>query len=363
MKTSFILFLFLVVFLFAGCTPAKNPPKLPANEVAPGVPYLWPKEESSTAAVSDTPTLKINDNETYNSAVARIDDTIITLKEFDYHFAMALRSARATSRAELTELYQAVLDSLIDRELLLRYADEQEITVTEDEVDRAVEEFVAGFEGGWAGFKSMLLENMQSQEEYREQVVKRSLILNKLTSRLRVQFRYVAPGEVLAEYERSKDEFQTEESRKVFLIIAFGNREKTEDIISNAKNRLEKGEDFATVARDVSEGPKAEEGGDQGWVKKGELASDLAEAIFSMREGEVKSATGNSFSFIAKLEKIRPKKVRAYEEVQEEIRERLMRKAVEEKKNELIERLKRDSTINTMSARDYIRYRMGEAAR
>jgi parvulin-like peptidyl-prolyl isomerase len=56
--------------------------------------------------------------------------------------------------------------------------------------------------------------------------------------------------------------------------------------LAKIKTRLDAGADFATIARDISEGPQAGRGGELGWVAKGQLASNLTDAIFAAPIGK-----------------------------------------------------------------------------
>ena len=56
--------------------------------------------------------------------------------------------------------------------------------------------------------------------------------------------------------------------------------------IEEAKRRADAGEDFATIAREVSEGPEAEDGGELGWIAKTQLDETLETAIFATPVGE-----------------------------------------------------------------------------
>jgi len=56
--------------------------------------------------------------------------------------------------------------------------------------------------------------------------------------------------------------------------------------ILEAKARIDGGEDFATVAREVSE-DKARQGGDLGWFPRGRMVGDFEKVAFSLKKGEI----------------------------------------------------------------------------
>jgi len=55
----------------------------------------------------------------------------------------------------------------------------------------------------------------------------------------------------------------------------------------SARNRLDLGEDFEDVSRDVSRAPNANEGGALGYISQGTLPQGLDDVVFSLSAGEV----------------------------------------------------------------------------
>lgn len=71
-------------------------------------------------------------------------------------------------------------------------------------------------------------------------------------------------------------------------VILFEDRRlDPEQRMNGAKLRAEQGEDFAKLARELSEGPEAAEGGEIGWVARGQFDRTLEDAIFGVEVGKV----------------------------------------------------------------------------
>jgi parvulin-like peptidyl-prolyl isomerase len=56
--------------------------------------------------------------------------------------------------------------------------------------------------------------------------------------------------------------------------------------LAQIKTRVDSGADFATIARDVSEGQEASKGGQLGWIARGQLQKELIDAIFAAPIGK-----------------------------------------------------------------------------
>ena len=92
----------------------------------------------------------------------------------------------------------------------------------------------------------------------------------------------------------NKDEFSI--IAEVHLATIFlkqedpSNQEETVALLRKAEEivfRLKKGEDFGKMAREFSQGPGAEEGGDLGFFKTAQLDPDLLEVLKGMSTGDV----------------------------------------------------------------------------
>jgi peptidyl-prolyl cis-trans isomerase SurA len=80
-------------------------------------------------------------------------------------------------------------------------------------------------------------------------------------------------------------------------------QERAEQVLS----RLRAGEDFAQVAREVSDDlATRESGGDLGWVRQGQLLPEFEDVLFRMRPGQVSNIVETSVGYhIIKLERVR----------------------------------------------------------
>jgi peptidyl-prolyl cis-trans isomerase D len=80
---------------------------------------------------------------------------------------------------------------------------------------------------------------------------------------------------------------------------------KAKKKIDDAKARLDKGEDFAAVARELSEDGSAAVGGELGCVGKGKMVKPFEEAVFKAEEGKISDVVETQFGLhLVKVDKI-----------------------------------------------------------
>ncbi|MGB3210306.1 MAG: SurA N-terminal domain-containing protein [Desulforhopalus sp.] len=102
--------------------------------------------------------------------------------------------------------------------------------------------------------------------------------------------------------------------------------QKAEEILALAR----KGGDFDALAREYSEGPSKDSGGDLGFFSAGRMVPAFDEAVFVMQPGDISDVVKTQFGYhIILLEEIQPAATRALEEVTAEITATLQQKEAE----------------------------------
>jgi len=88
------------------------------------------------------------------------------------------------------------------------------------------------------------------------------------------------------------------------------------------RDRIVKGEDFATVAKEVSEDPtSAAKGGDLGEITRGSVVKEFGDAAFTVPVGDVSEPVETRFGYhILRVDQRTPERLRPLEECTEEIR-------------------------------------------
>ncbi len=294
MRRLFVMLLSLSLLFVAACqasqpAPAPDAMKAGVSAATPAPAVVSPVAPSgSSAAVSATTTprptleppkftLKGGDGKT----VATVNGTAISLGEYTRE-ATAARDemvdggvdiASTEGKAQLKEMYSQVLEQLIVQEIVRQGAKAQGIAVSDDDVKKELDKLTAQ-QGGEEGLKKAMDAQGLTREDLNS-LIRDRLSANQLADLL------------------TKDLPTTGEQIHARHILV-----KTEDEAKKVKERLAAGEDFAAVARDVSTDPGGKSnGGDLGWLAKGQTVPAFEDAAFALPLKKVSDPVQSQFGY------------------------------------------------------------------
>ena len=105
---------------------------------------------------------------------------------------------------------------------------------------------------------------------------------------------------------------------------------KTEDEAKAVITRLDNGEDFAAVAKDVSIGPSAPNGGDLGWFHHDDMVPEFADAAFALKPGEISGPVHSQYGWhVIKVEDRRTGDVPSFDDTKQQLMNDLASKAID----------------------------------
>jgi peptidyl-prolyl cis-trans isomerase SurA len=230
------------------------------------------------------------------------------------------------------------LEALITQKLLEKEIKAQGISARDEDVDRYMQE-VQGRSGlDEAAFREALKQRGMTLESYKSKVkdeIERAQLVNK-EIRQRVN---VSSAEIKRYYEAHLSDYATGEKVKVRAI--FLRVEDPGDAEAMARARAQAMElranarsskAFQALAKEHSEGPGAEQGGELGTFARGEMESRLEEVAFALKEGEVSEPieTGTGVTLLFVEERVGGSH-RPLDEVSPEIREALYNEALQQR--------------------------------
>jgi len=277
-----------------------------------------------------------------SKTVATVDRMKISQKEVDAYVDV-MKSQDETGEMylgeeQLKELEADIIDSLIVIKLIERYAEENNITVTDEEIDESIQSIIAGYE---------------SEEEFEEALkgwgMDREFLTNEIRSRLMGNKVYdkvtegvsVNDTEVRQYYEENKDTSflipASVEAAHILAIFPWKNadsgeseseegRSEAREKIKMIEQKLEEGENFEDLAREYSDDTStAEDGGNLGYVSEGQMVEEFNDALFSLDESEVSGIVETEYGFhIIKAYDYKEEYIQEFGEVEESIKEFLL---------------------------------------
>lgn len=200
-----------------------------------------------------------------------------------------------------------ILDEMMFQKLLSHHAEVDSLIVSDDEVDKAIEQRIDFFVNQIGSVQKLEVYFGKSISELREefQTLFREQILgqrmeSKVTSEVKA-----TPKDVLQFYNRIPEDSLPIFPEEIYLsqVVVFPKvdareRERVTNKLNGFKQRIQDGEDFAFLASLYSDDPgSAKQGGDLGFVKKGKLVPKFESVAFRLQEDELSEVVETKFGF------------------------------------------------------------------
>ncbi len=276
--------------------------------------------------------------------VAVVNDEVITEQELQDAVLEA-----TGKKAEEPSVRESALDRLIEHKLILQKAAGLGISVTPEEVRKEIQKVRESFpseEAFQQALEDARLTYEAFEKRYGEQLLIRKMVGREVQSKIRV-----SPGEIETFYQENLTFFQGPKLWRIAHILI--RREKPGEADPEAKaraeeiyKRLEAGEPFSELARQYSEGPRKEEGGDLGYIEPDKLMPEITEVLRDLPIGSaskmVESPIG--YNFFQILERKQNYSI-PFKEVKKEIEARLYEEKTRAGYAEWVSKLKQNAYI------------------
>jgi len=292
--------------------------------------------------------------EQLHKIVAVVNDEVITQNEINILLQPIYNEYKDFYTGEelamkIDEARTDVLNRLVEDNLLLSEAKKLKVEVESQQVDAKIKEVKDRF-ASVDEFEKIIIQQNTSLAElrkvYEERLKISKLIDDQITRRL-----MVTPVEVAEYYQSHQDEFRQPEKVKVTNILIKPNEGETrEEALNRAKTaltELNQGADFAEVAKKYSQGLNAENGGELGYVEKGQMIKDIDAVMFGLDVGKTSGIIESKIGFhIIKITDKTESTVMPLEEVSQDIMRLLHKKKFEQKYREYVDNLKQNAYIS-----------------
>ncbi len=288
--------------------------------------------------------------------VAVVNEEIIILSEFNTAFEPYRRRIEEAYRGAerekvLIESRRAFLNKLIDGSLIEQEAKKNNISVKDEEVAAALQDFLNRKKLTLDELARDLAKEGVSLESYkrdiREQLIRMRLLRRQLQSKI-----MVTAEEIGEYYGQHRSEYEGKEGvrvKQIFLAFPRGADEAARETVrKNAAlivRRLKDGEPFDALAAQYSQGPTAG-GGDLGFIERGMVRPEVEKVAFDLKKDEIGGPVESAAGFhILQVVDRRGAGLKPIGEVREEIQARIEEQKMSKKFDEWMEALRKRAHI------------------
>ena len=229
------------------------------------------------------------------------------------------------SETEMASLRESVLDKMIKLELLGQESKKAGIAVSATDIDTELKGYKKGFADDKA-FAKALGEAGITETELRKQIGKNLAIQKFIDTKFKGKVQ-ITEQEAKDFYNSNQDKFAQPEMvhARHILINAKETEAKADKDRKRAKlvqiqKQLKGGANFADLAKQFSDCPSKERGGDLGFFPRGQMVKPFEQAVFKMMPGDVSDIVETEFGYhLIKLEEKKPAKTVSFDEAKAKI--------------------------------------------
>jgi peptidyl-prolyl cis-trans isomerase C len=283
----------IIACLFFGAVPSFGQQPAAADNqdlLAQQDPMAAPAPSTSQPAPNPV-VLRVNGDPVYAVEISMVMQTLQT---------------QLTQRGEPVdqrELAKVATQRAVEQKLLVQEA--RRFGVEPDELEVARSAQLAEQQSGGRPALEAKLEASGSNYEQFLNIIREFEILSAFVEKQIKPNVIVTEEDVAAYYKDNPEVFEAEDRAHAYHMIFIVGEDASPAVLAASRAKAEAArkraltgeEDFTDVARDLSEGPSAPNGGDLGWVTRGALVSPLSEMVFSLQPGDISEVVQSRFGF------------------------------------------------------------------
>lgn len=301
------------------------------------------------------PVLAADSPKSAGGKVATVNGVDISRKDYDrelklYTDRMA-RSGQPMDEQQIKIVGDQILDRMIETELLYQESRKQGVRIEPKEIDAQFSEIKQRFSSEQEF--TAAIGRMDITEAGIRSQIERGLAINELVETRITDKIEISEKESRTFYDSHPELFkqpaQVKASHILIKVEPDADAEKKAAAakkIERIQTRLDKGEDFAALAREKSEGPSAVKGGDLGYFKRGSMVKPFEDAAFALEVNQVSEPVETMFGYhLIKVFDKKPEQTLVYPEVRAELQEHLKQQKVKLEVDSYLDDLKEKAKI------------------
>jgi peptidyl-prolyl cis-trans isomerase C len=290
--------------------------------------------------------------------VATVNGVAISKSDYDKDLArlnqQIAMSGRTPADNEMVVMKQKILDNMIGREILKQEAVKQGIKADEAEITIQMAELKKKF-GSDEEFKNAIGKMNVTEDSIRSQFVD-ELAMRKLIEKDVADKITLGPNDAKDFYDKNPEIFKSPETvRASHILVKVDQGASPEDKakalekMKAIQKRIKAGEDFATVAKEVSDCPSKEQGGDLDFFGHEQMVGPFADAAFAMKTGEISDIVETEFGYhLIKDTDRKPAGVMAFEEMKPRIEQHVKSEKVNQQLAQYVDNLRASAKVEIL---------------
>lgn len=287
-----------------------------------------------------------------NSIVAIVNDRVITLREVreairnDAEF-LQRRYAREPQVLEekMKVLQEERLEQMVEHALVLQEFNTLGYPLPESYINNRLEESIKQY-----GDRLTLTKTLQAEgitfEAYKKRI-REETILNLMWAARVPRDPLISPTKIENYYLKHRDEFKVKDRAKLRMIAL--NSTPENQPIGLAKEiaaKIKDGASFADMARVYSQSSSGANGGDQGWVERGQFLDEILDVAFALQPGTVSEPIVTPKAvFLIMVDEAQKEHVQNLTEIREDIEKRLKAEEIKRLRKQFVDRLKKKAYV------------------
>lgn len=230
-----------------------------------------------------------------NAIAAKVEGKIITVEQVRREMEPLLKQVARISANEreyntnMQRLQRDVMQNLIDQILIVKEFNDKGMSIPKSYVEG---EFNDVIQEDFSGERDRFLTYLRSQDktvrDFRDELQDK-IIVQVMKQQMRRNQAEISPQMIKEFYEENLSQFQRNKEIKLFQITLnpSADGDSVEVLSETVLEKLDAGEPFQAIAREMSMDGLARRGGSLGWVEKSDLRRELSEIVFQLNEGDV----------------------------------------------------------------------------
>jgi peptidyl-prolyl cis-trans isomerase C len=326
-------------------TPAPAGSEAPATALPPGHPAIGAPPAPAAPAIPIIP------SGPPAQVVAKVNSRTITRGELDFTIKNVVQGNVPPEKQ--AEVRHSILNHLIDQELIYQKAVASKVEVSPAELTASMAKVKADFPDEKVFTEQLAKDGMTPASI--EAMVRHAMVIDKYVKSTVIGQVKVSAEDESAFYDQNKEKMKHPEQVRashILLRVASGataeqkaaQKAKAMEALGKARS----GSDFGALAREYSQDPSAQRGGDLGYFAKGSMVPAFDQAAFALKTGTISDLVETVFGFhIIKVTDHRAEGYSPIGDVRGKIHEYLTNQKVQDEVQKLADSLRKQSKIET----------------